>query len=1036
MSEHSYLPLLRGTDEGADCANCPFSKNGLPNNPVYGEGPENPKWIIIGEGPGHNEVRHQRPMVGATGDVVNKILAKIGLRRSFNEPSQDVWVGNSTLCIPPMGANEQERDRAAAACSHRLKLELAQFPNKPILTLGAVAARAVIPKATLDAIDPPDTPKSIRKAQKLRQQPTLKLEAARRKAIDKLAEKRLARSLKAFRTRLIKEAKAKYRRIPDDHFLDVEVLKVQAQLEVKARAEAVKEYDVKAQERELRKLAKASQPKKPKKPKKIKITDICGSLFDVDVDGTGIRPVIPAIHPAALLRGGGASIAGSHTPDMAFVNLVYDAGKVHALARGVDIRLKLNVEYELFDQDRAAELFLGIWRAALDEGACSLDLETYIDDVDRHSALMSYVAKIRVIGLATKDLTVSLAWDLLPDWTMPLLQLLLVLTRVGYHNALYDRTVLQNQFYGFELSSDFDCTLLAHHAAFPGNSHRLQAVTSQFFGVAPWKAEFRNAGDDSSLEGLAIYNAKDTGGTHALRGPLLLHVKKTKTDRVYDVDKKMSIMASRMHLAGMPVDREINAELVKTFGKAVREARDAVESVARDPENREQIWHYLAIGQAEKRRKLDPKEFEERYQIRLSTLKLDPDWKWKIGSGKHIAALLQTMGIALHQRTQDGRGALSTKKDILEGLTDYPIVSEILNYREAEKLLSTFVLPIFDRRDQAGNVVQYGYADDNSRIHPIWKVHLISGRWASTWPVVSNVPKDKWKKLLGDALMVLLGVKVPTEPRATFKLGDGTWCRVNKDKSISKLVRPNLRRQVQCRPGRVIVGFDYEQIEARVIALISGDPFLCAVFADPSRDIHTEVAAIIFDAFAKLDADSQAQIREQTKPIEYGWMYLARAETLHKQLLKEGFHIKFVDLLKAYKRLEELMPGVRRWQKLSEARASQPPYEIREPILNRRRVWPLGQAEPSEACNAGVQPTAAGIMNMHMALFMEHSMDSYKGLMPLAQVHDAAYFEVWEDDVSRLEADIERDFTHEETIDGRTLRFPVKVKHATSWDRV
>jgi uracil-DNA glycosylase family 4 len=1029
----SHLPLIRGTDEGADCANCPFSKHGLPHNPVFGEGPEHPSWIIIGEGPGLNEVRNRRPFIGATGELVNKMLANFGRKRTFAEPSQEIWMGNATLCTPPQGATEADRERAAAACGGRLKAELAQFPGLPVLTLGAVAARATIPKETLAAIDPPDTPKSIRKAQKLRQQPVLKNAIARRKAIDKATTRRLAALINAHRRQLIKTTRAKFRRNPDERYLQQETNRVHAQLSLKARQDAIKEIDLRLKERELKKLANKDRPKKAK-PKRVKITDICGSLFDVDIDGSGVRPLVPAIHPAALLRGGGASIAGSHTPDMAWINLLADAGKIDAIARGrgADVRLKLNIEYELYDEARAVDLFLRVWRDALEEGACSLDLETYVDDADRHHALMAYIAKIRVIGLATKRGGISLAWDILPDWLRPLLQLLLTSVEMTFHNGLYDRTVLQNQHYGFEVSDEYFCTMLAHHAAFPGNSHRLQSVGTQFYGLQPWKSEYRNS--EETLEGLAIYNAKDTGVTHALRAPLTFYINKNRVKRVYEIDKKMADMAGRMHLAGMPVDRGINEELVSTFSRSVNEARRQVEDIARDPKNREQIWHYLAIGQAEKQRKLDPKDFEERYRIRLSALQLDPDWRWKIGAGKHIAALLQTMGVQLYQRTNEGRGELSTKKDILEGLTDYPIVREIIGYREATKLLETFLMPIFDRHDGHGNILQYGYADANSRVHPIWKVHLISGRWASVWPVVSNVPKDKWKKLLGDALLILLGVPLPTED-AIFTLPDKTVIRFNKKlKTFSKLVRPNLRRQIKCRPGRMIVGFDYGQIEARAIALISGDPFLTDCFNDPSRDIHREVAAVIFDAFNQLDVDMQAQVREQTKPIEYGWMYLAQAETLHKQLLKEGFQIKFVDLLKAYARLEKLMPGVRRWQQQSVAIASKPPYQIREPLLGRFRMWPLGSVEAAEACNSGVQPLAAAIMNQGMARFMTNSMHKYRELDPLAQVHDAAYFECWEDDADRLGRDIKRDFECEEQREGRTVRFPVTVKKAISWD--
>lgn len=1020
MNGHPTLPLNRGSHEGADCANCPFSKDGLPNKPVYGEWPDDPLWLIVGEGPGHNEVIKRRPFVGATGECVNGMLAKIG------RPRGELAMMNATLCIPFQGASEQDRQRAAAACKPRLLGELRLFPKKPILTLGAVAARSIIPKEALDAIDPPESAKVVRKQHKLKSQPAMKAAINRRKAIDKITKRRLAKMLKHHRKVLIADCKRRGGK-PDEKWLEREIARVHAQVQMKARQDAIKEYDVRIKEHELKKLTNLSKPKKPK-PKQVKISDICGTLFELDLDGTGPRPLIPAIHPAALLRGGGASIAGSHTPDMAYVNLIYDASKIDSLARGKDIRLNVNVEYEMVESGRAARLFLEVFREALEEGACSLDLETYVDDDQRHSALMAYVAKIRVIGLATNRRAVSLSWDLLPEWcSRSLLQILLSSVVVRYHNALYDRTVLAA--YGFViLSLPFDDTLLGHHAAFPGNSHRLQTVVGQFFGIAPWKSEFRNA--EETPEKLAIYNAKDTGGTHAVWKPISIHIKRNGVQQVYELDKKMSSMASQMHLSGMPVDRDINHELMRTFSRNVVESRRAVEDIARDPKLRDQIWHHLAINQAGKKRKLDPSDFEERYQIRLSAMKLDPDWKWKIGSGKHIAALLQAMGVGLYQKTE--KGELTTKKDVLEGLVDVPIVRDILAYRENDKLYSTFVAPIFDCFDSGGNLISYGYADSNSRIHPVWNVHRISGRWASAWPVVSNVPKDKWKKLIGDMLAIVMGVDLPKD--GTVTLPDGTVVRSrSKDKSVSKLVRPNLRQQVRVRPGRKIVGFDFGQIEARVIALISGDEFLCSVFADPSRDIHRECARMVFVGFDGLDKDSQSALRERIKPIEYGFMYLAQVDTLHRQLLKEGTDIRREDLAKAIAKLGQLMGGVLKWQANAVRKASRPPFEVREVILGRRRVWPMGQVEATEACNSDVQPAAAALMNMGMARFMENSMWKYRDLDPLAQIHDAAYFECWEDDAEALAADIQRDFECERVHNGRTVFFPVNVKKGDSW---
>jgi uracil-DNA glycosylase family 4 len=1019
------LPLYRGTSEHANCGECPFSVQGEPNKPVYGEGPEDPMWIIIGEGPGVFETRQGRPFVGPSGSVVNKMLAKVA------RPRDQVWVTNATLCIPPQGSPDTERQRAAECCKPRLVAELAQFPGKPILTLGAVAARSVIPKEALDAVDPPDAPKAIRKQQKFRQQPTLKAAAARRRAISKEAQRRLKKMIAHHRKVIITTIKVKHKRKPDRRYLEQEIARVQARLELKAREDAIKAVDAKIKERAFAKIAKAKQPKK-RKAKPVKITDICGTLFDVDVDGTGIRPLIPAIHPAALLRGGGASIGGSHTPDMAYVNLCADALKVDALAQGKDIRLHLDIEHELVDQVKAVRLFVDVYHDALEEDACSLDLETYVDDPDRHHALMAYVARIKVIGLSTKKRSISVAWELLPSWCQSLLQRLMAQVEMTYHNGLYDRTVLRA--HGFIMGPRWFDTLLAHHAAFPGNSHRLQVVASQFYGVQPWKSEYRN--QEETNESLAIYNAKDTGATHALRAPLTVWVKRTKTDRVYDLDKKMSDVASRMHLAGMPVDRDVNNELLATFSKSVKESREHVEAIARDPKLREQIWHHLAISQANKKRKLDPDDFEERYNIRLSAMKLDPDWRWKINAGKHIAALLQAMGVGLYQTTASGE--ISTQKDILEGLVNVPIVRDILEYRESDKLYSTFVYPLFDRYVN-NEIVSHGFADGNDRIHSIWNVHRISGRWASQWPVVSNVPKSKWKKLTeteietAKLVAIALGVELDTLVKP-WQVPDGALIRVNKDKSISKMVRPNLRRQIRARPGRKLVGFDFGQIEARVIALISGDPFLCTIFAE-GRDPHIECSRIIWPHFDSLDPDTRKQLRENVKNIEYGAMYMAQLEKLHQTMLKAGNYIRIEDLAVALSKLLKAMAGVVRWQHETVAKASMPPFEIADFVLGRRRCWPMGQVEGPEAVNYGVQTAAAAIMNQGMSR-MADRLDNYRQLDPIAQIHDAAVFECWEEDAESVSRDIKECFETEIERDGRKIPFPVDCRIGDDWSEL
>lgn len=987
---------------------------------MVSEYPADPKWIIIGEGPGFNEVRLQRPFIGATGDVVMKLLRRIGRERG------DVFLGNATLCQPPMGSPEEQRQKAAEHCKTRLQIELQQFPGKPVLSLGAVAARAIIPIEAFNAIDPPDVPESKQKRQKRRQNAERDEQNKRAKKLAKI-EARLFKEIWSYRKRqLFDEVVRRYKRKPDRAYLDREMEKDRQRFEIKAKQDAVTE---------LAKL-EAEKARKPKKKKPIKITDIVGTCFDVDIDGSGVRPVIPAIHPAALLRGGGKSIAGSHTPDLAYINLMYDFGKVDALAHGKNVRLNVEYVYEFQDAERATWLVIEACQAALDEGEVTIDLETYVDDPDRHHALMAYMARIRAFGFATNKRSVSVLWDLVAPWAQSYVQAVLISDRVmkTYHNGLYDRTVLQGT--GFELAGPWHDTLLAHHSAFPGCAHGLQIVASQAYVVPPWKSEFRNAEEDT--ESLLKYNAMDTGVTHALRPWVEILVKKNQNEKTYDIDRKMSEVFSRMHLRGMPVSREVNTELLTTFSGNVRESREAVESVARDPALREQIWHYLAFEQAKTRRKADLEDFQARYQSRLAKINEEDKkgkWRWKISGGKHVAALIQALGVQLEQVTASGN--VSTKKDVLEGLVDVPFVRDLLVYRTNDKLLSTFIWQIFDRYVD-GQLVQTGFADGDDRIHPIWNVHKISGRKASYEPVVSNVPKSKWKK----------------QP-------DGTM----------KMIRPNLRRQIKAPPGRKLVGFDFSQLEARNLALISGDDFLMDVFAT-GKDIHTECARIVFSGaggttpFDRLDivdgrtlpsgvvvvepceycgkidfhhekcklAKMKKQLRDLTKQVEYGAFYGGSPETLWKVLLKEGFNVKLIDVVTAVNALMRKMSGIVRWQRNTVAKAALPPYTVKDFILGRRRVFPMGQVDPNEALNFESQATAAAIMDTGMWRMEQRIVDrGYKECFAIVQVHDAAAYECWEDDAEDVARDVEDCYTQEYSRDGRTIPYPVDVKIADDW---
>lgn len=961
------MALLRGTTEYAQCETCPLGKFGRPDRPVVSEFPEDPKWLIVGEGPGMTEIMQGRPFVGPSGQIVEKILRSLGV------PRESVYIGNATCCIPPRGADEQVKQLAAQACNTRLKMELRKFPSKPILTLGAIAAKAVIPKTILDAIDPPDVPPSHKRKQKHKQRAKEKAEERRLKSIDRINGRLLKSKIKYFQDQVINECVRASRRKPRREYIDRRLDEVLDQLKDKASREAVSEYERKQDE----KAAKREQ--NPKKKKTVKITDIVSTHFFVDVDDSGIkRSVIPAIHPAAILRGGGKTIAGTHTPDLAFLNIVYDAAKINALASGKDIVLRFPTEVEWQDADRANRLFKRFYHDAIVSKSFALDLETYVEDPERHHALQMFKAKIRAIGLSTIDRGISIIWDLLSASNRLALRILLASLEIEkiFHNGLYDRTVLEGN--GYRVAGSWQDSMLGHHAAFPGMAHNLQQVTAQFWAVTPWKSEFRN--QEETPEGLVTYCAKDTHSTIKDWQHIDIWIKRTKTEQVYAMDKIMAETASRMHLAGVPISRQINQETSTRLIEAIKKAKIKIEELAQKPENRDLIWHHLAFEQAKKFRKADSPDFRARHATRLAEIKKDyarDRWKWKVSSNQHIAALLRSLGVQLTMVTETGQTKVN--KEILESLVEVPIVRSILNFRESDKLYGTFVGPMFDR--WIFEDFHPGFVDQFDRAHPIWSVHKITGRWASGDPVFSNVPKE-------------------------------------------------LRGQVVAQNGRILVGFDFAQLEARLAALLSNDEWLCSIFAR-GLDIHVEVAKAIWPTFNQLEPKQQAKLRQDAKPFEYGAIYGADPETLYRNLIKEGHNVKREDVYAAYNRVMGQMPGLARYQQEIVLAASQPPYQITSFLLKRRRVFPMGNADRNECLNYPAQSGAADIMNTGMARMIPRLM-KYKQAFPILQIHDAAVFEVWEDDAPRFAEDVKEAFTQEYG----GIPFPVDVKIAHSWDKV
>src|SRR5271154_3875565 len=108
---------------------------------VFGEGDPCAPLMCVGEGPGETEDRLGRPFVGRAGELLEKMLAGIGL------PREDVFICNTVKCRPTLDEGGRLRNRAPEPdemrkCRPYLDRQIAIIRPRAILALGAPAAKS------------------------------------------------------------------------------------------------------------------------------------------------------------------------------------------------------------------------------------------------------------------------------------------------------------------------------------------------------------------------------------------------------------------------------------------------------------------------------------------------------------------------------------------------------------------------------------------------------------------------------------------------------------------------------------------------------------------------------------------------------------------------------------------------------------------------------------------------------------------------------------------------------------------------------
>lgn len=191
-------------------------------------------------------------------------------------------------------------------------------------------------------------------------------------------------------------------------------------------------------------------------------------------------------------------------------------------------------------------------------------------------------------------------------------------------------------------------------------------------------------------------------------------------------------------------------------------------------------------------------EFSKRIEDLAANIYQQAETEFNIDSPKQLAKVLyEDLGLAIVDKVNRfGEGKIPTKKTKTHLSTAYeelkkiealhPVIALILAYREAKKLLSTYIEPLPK------------LVDDNGRLHTTYAIDTSSGRLSSKNPNLQNIP---------------------------IKTKDGKRIR-------AAFIAPK---------GKSLLAVDYSQMQLRIVAHFSGDETLINAFKN-NEDIHEATA--------------------------------------------------------------------------------------------------------------------------------------------------------------------------------------------------
>lgn len=325
--------------------------------------------------------------------------------------------------------------------------------------------------------------------------------------------------------------------------------------------------------------------------------------------------------------------------------------------------------------------------------------------------------------------------------------------------------------------------------------------------------------------------------------------------------------------------------------------------------------------------------------------------EFNINSPKQLGVILfEKLKMPYGKKTKTG---YSTAADVLDKLApEYPLVEEVLEYRQLTKLKSTYADGLA------------GFIDGTGRIHSTFHQTITAtGRISSTDPNLQNIP-----------------------------------IRMELGRLIRKVFSP--------AEGCIFVDADYSQIELRVLAHMSGDEQLIQAYRE-AKDIHRTTASQVFHIPFEEVTDLQ---RRNAKAVNFGIVYGISSFGLSQDLsISKKEAADYIErYFETYPKIKSFLDGLVKEAKdrgysLTMFGRRRPVPEITSSNFVQRS---FGERV---AMNAPIQGTAADIIKV--AMIRVHDRLAAEGLKSrlILQVHDELLIEAKREELAEVERILEEE---------------------------